>query len=183
MLSYIDFSRKSSPRGYKDYHPFCFLWLLSTIAARRIYFQFGRKKVYTNLRIALCGGSTGVKKSFTAEVAISLLREELGLSYLLIETEDMTPEALIMKMVVKRAIPDDYKGPSDERTDKIKERLAWSAQKSMYGDEFGMFLRKISKETGPYTAGSNILPNLHHSNPFPTTPPATGQEIPKKPYF
>jgi len=183
MLSYIDFSRKSSPRGYKDYHPFCFLWLLSTIAARRIYFQFGRKKVYTNLRIALCGGSTGVKKSFTAEVAISLLREELGLSYLLIETEDMTPEALIMKMVGKRAIPDDYKGSSDERTDKIKERLAWSAQKSMYWDEFGMFLRKISKETGSYTGWIDILLKVEECKPITKSTAGRGDEIVEKPYL
>ena len=44
---YIEFSRQMSPRGYDGFHEAIALWLLSTIAARRLVLMMGNKKFFS----------------------------------------------------------------------------------------------------------------------------------------
>lgn len=183
MQMYIQWSREVSPRGYKDFHPYCFLWLLSVIAARRVYFQLGVQQIYTNLRIALCAGSTGFKKSTTVKVALYLLERELGLRHLIINTPKITPEALISKMTGKR-IPADYEDLSPEKQEEIKIKVAWSAQKGFFSDEFGMFLKKMVQSNSAYSGFIDLLlQELEDCSPIGKDTIARQEEIVEKPYF
>lgn len=183
MQIYIQWSRDVSPRGYKDFHPYCFLWLLSVIAARRVYFQLGVQQVYTNLRVALCAGSTGFKKSTTVKVAIYLLEKELGLRHLLINTPKITPEALISKMTGRR-IPADYEDLPSDKQEEVKVKLAWSAQKALFSDEFGMFLKKMIQTNSAYSGFIDLLlQELEDCSPIGKDTIARQEEIVEKPYF
>src|SRR5690242_14991521 len=71
--SYDRFSHEASPEGFEDFHIFCGIWLLSAIAARRIYLPLRTMNVYPNLTIVLCGDSSLFAKTTTARVATSLL--------------------------------------------------------------------------------------------------------------
>ena len=54
---YVALSRLWSPRAYDDFHIACALWMLSTVAARRVVCHFGGSR-YTNLYIALVARSS-----------------------------------------------------------------------------------------------------------------------------
>ena len=79
---YESFSQEASPEGFKDFHIFCGIWLLSSVAARRIYLPLRTMNVYPNLTIALCGDSSLFAKTTTARAAKALLHNA-GLDFLL----------------------------------------------------------------------------------------------------
>ena len=49
LNAYIEFSRKWAPRAYDGFHLVCALFVLATVAARRIRIAFGPKGTYTSL--------------------------------------------------------------------------------------------------------------------------------------
>src|SRR5262249_31317577 len=60
---FIAFSKKWAPEAYDGFHEACGLWLLSTVAARRVHIPFGPGGTYTPLIIALVGRTTMHTKS------------------------------------------------------------------------------------------------------------------------
>ena len=46
LNSYESFSHEASPEGFEDFHTFCGIWLLSSVAARRIYLPLRTMNVY-----------------------------------------------------------------------------------------------------------------------------------------
>src|SRR6476620_9241535 len=74
LEGYESFSHEASPEGFEDFHTFCGIWLLSSVAARRIYLPLRTMNVYPNLTIALCGDSSLFAKTTTARVAKTLLQ-------------------------------------------------------------------------------------------------------------
>src|SRR5256886_13041770 len=80
---YIKFSKRLSPSGYEGFHEAVGLWLLSTIAARRIGLPLGGSMQYTMLYIALCARSGIFAKSETTAVGVKTLKQA-GEGWLLI---------------------------------------------------------------------------------------------------
>ena len=70
---YISYSRLASPEGYEDFHSACGLWVLSTVAARRVCLRLQRKTIYPSLMLVLTARTTLFAKTTTAEVAKDLL--------------------------------------------------------------------------------------------------------------
>lgn len=140
---YIQFSRIWSPRAHDDFHESVGLWLLSTIAARRVALDLGKRR-YTGLYIALTARTSVFAKSTTAEVAQALLKE-IGLSYLL-APDDATPQAFIRMMTYK--LSDDWPTLSPELKEAQKQRIAFAAQKGWFFDEFGQKVTSMMREGG-----------------------------------
>lgn len=143
LNDYIDYSREWSPRAYDYYHELCGLWLLSTVAARRIGLYFG-KITHTSLYFAMIARSTMFAKTTTADIAIDLLRHA-GLDFLL-APDSSTPQKFISDMGEK--LPIDYTSLKDEDKERAKLRLAMAGKRGWFYEEFGQQLAGMMRENG-----------------------------------
>jgi len=140
---YIAFSRKWSPRSFDGFHEACGLWLLSTIAARRVVLNFG-KPFYTPLYIALTARTSLYAKSTVGDIAIQTLRAA-GLDWLL-TPDDSTPQAFVRGL--SRRVPDDFSDLPDADQARIKNRLALAGQRGWFYEEFGQHIAAMMREGG-----------------------------------
>ena len=141
---YIQFSRYWSPEAFDGYHEACGLFILSTIAARRVGVVFGGIQ-YPSLYLALVGRSTLPAKSTTAKNAIDLLRKA-GFAWML-APDSSTPERFVSDLG-SYALPGNFEElPSSESQIALMSAL-YASQKGWYYDEFGMHLSDMMKRNG-----------------------------------
>lgn len=140
---YIDFSRRWSPRSFDGFHTATALWLLSTIAARRVALHFGKVR-YPSLYIALTSRTSLYAKSSAAEIGSATLAAT-GLRHLL-APDDSTPQAFISTLATR--LPKEYALLSLEQQHAARQRLAFAAQKGWFYDEFGQKLSAMMKDGG-----------------------------------
>jgi hypothetical protein len=141
--AYIEFSRQWSPLAYDGFHEACGLWLLSTIAARRIAVPISGMK-YSSLYIALTARTSVWAKSTTAEIALDTLRHA-GVSYLL-APDECTPQALISQM--SATVAHRYGELDSDGQFRVRCGLAFAGQKGWWYDEFGQKLAGMMREGG-----------------------------------
>lgn len=141
--AYIDFSRIWSPRAHDDFHESVGLWLLSTVAARRISVDFGKRR-YTSLYIALAGRTSVFAKSTTAEIAQTILKVA-GLLHML-APDDATPQAFVRAMTYQ--VAPGWIDLTAEQQETRKLKLTFAAQKGWYFDEFGQKVSAMMREGG-----------------------------------
>ncbi|MHB9133702.1 MAG: DUF3987 domain-containing protein [Armatimonadota bacterium] len=141
--AYIAFSRKWSPRSFDGFHEACGLWLLSTVAARRVVLEMG-KSFYTPLYIALVARTSLYAKSTAADIAIEVLTAA-GLPWLL-AADDSTPQKFIHDLTAFVPADFDQRHPLDQQ--RILHRLAVTGQRGWFYDEFGQHLDSISRAGG-----------------------------------
>jgi hypothetical protein len=149
---YIAFSRKWSPRAYEGFHTACGLWLLSTVAARRVLLHFGKPR-FTPLTLALVARTSLYVKSTTAEIAIATLKAA-GLDWLL-AADDATPQKFIQDLT--GPVPDDYDSLPKNVQDRIKKRCAFAGQRGWFYEEFGQKVHAMNNRTGYMTEFRGIL--------------------------
>jgi hypothetical protein len=157
---YVDFNRKWSPRSFDGYYEATGLWLLSTVAARRIVITFGGGK-YTNLYLLLVGRSSLFAKSTTVSIAKDFINT-VGLSSFLLPDE-CTPQRMIQEM--SSAIPDKFDSFSLEKREKFLKELAFAGQKGWYFDEYGSGLQNMMRREGPYGEFRGIIRKFDDTEP------------------
>ena len=140
---YIDFSRLWSPRGYDHFHEAAGLFILSTIAARRIGTHFGRLR-HTSIYAALTAWSSKYAKTTTADIAIDTLYRA-GLGYLL-AADSATPQKFIADMTAK--LPDGYDRMSDEEQERTRLKIALSGKRGWFYEEFGQHMAAMMRDGG-----------------------------------
>lgn len=140
---YIAFSRYWSPRSYDAFHEAVGLWVLSTVAARRVRVPFGGDR-FSHLYIALCGRTSVYAKSTAAKIGMDVLRES-GLDHLL-AADESTPQALIRSLTVR--VPDNFDDLPQLRQERIRMRLPFAAQRGWFYDEFGQKLHAMMRSDG-----------------------------------
>ena len=141
--TYITYSRIWSPRAHDDFHESVGLWMLSTVAARRIAIDFGKRR-YTSLYIALASRTSVFAKSTTADIAQSILKGA-GLSFLM-APDDATPQAFIRAMTYN--LPAGWFDLTIDQQEERKRKLSFAAQKGWYFDEFGQKISAMMREGG-----------------------------------
>ena len=141
--AYVKFSRTWSPRSYDGFHEACGLWLLSTVAARRVVLHLG-KPFYTPLYIALAARTSLYAKSTAADIAIDTLKAA-GLSWLL-AADDSTPQKFIRDLTAY--VPNDFDQRQPAERERILKRLAVTGQRGWFYDEFGQHLESITRVGG-----------------------------------
>lgn len=141
--AYIEFSRIWSPRAHDDFHESVGLWMLATVAARRIAIDFGKRR-YTSLYIALASRTSVFAKSTTADIAQSILKAA-GLSAMM-APDDATPQAFVRAMTYQ--VAPGWEDLTVEQKDLRKQKLAFAAQKGWYFDEFGQKISAMMREGG-----------------------------------
>lgn len=138
---YIAFSGRWSPRSYEGFHEACGLWVLSTIAARRVMLPLGGEK-FTNLYIALCARTSLWAKSTAAKIAIETIRAA-GLSTLL-APDDATPQAFIKRMAAQ--LPPDWADLPGVAQQAEQDRLMFAGQRGWFFEEFGEKLSAMMRD-------------------------------------
>lgn len=141
--AYIAYSRIWSPRAHDDFHESVGLWTLSTVAARRVAIDFGKRR-FTSLYIALASRTSVFAKSTTAEIAQSLLKAA-GLSHML-APDDATPQAFVRGMTYQ--VPMEYGDMDTQKQEERKRKVAFAAQKGWYFDEFGQKVSAMMRDGG-----------------------------------
>jgi len=141
--AYVKFSRQWSPRAHDDFHESVGLWLLSTIAARRVALELGKRR-YTSLYIALASRTSVFAKSTTAEIAQAVLKE-IGLAFLM-TPDDSTPQAFVRNMTYK--LPENWDQLPEDMKQHRLQRYAFVAQRSWFFDEFGQKVSAMMRDNG-----------------------------------
>jgi hypothetical protein len=143
LEEYIQFSRTWSPRSFDGYHEACALWLLSTVAARRLKTDFGGSK-FTPLYILLAGRSSLYAKTTAADIAIDTLRAA-GLYYHL-APDQSTPQKFLSLLTSR--LPEGYDSLCVEQKDLIRQRLGLCGARGWFHEEFGSQVRAMMQPSG-----------------------------------
>lgn len=152
LNAYIAHSRHWSPRSFDDFHEAIGIWILSTVAARRLVAHVGKPQ-FTPLCIALAGRSSIHAKTTAAEIGMDLLRGA-GLDWLLAD-DNVTPQKFIKDRT--QYIPENYDDMQPE--DKVRARLhlAFAGQCGWWYDEFGMLLHSMARSGSAMSDFSGLL--------------------------
>jgi hypothetical protein len=138
---YMAFSAQWSPRAYDGFHEDIGLWLLSSVAARRVSVHCGPQH-FTNLYIALVARTSVWAKSTTVDIGIATLRAA-GLDWLL-ASDDATPQKFISDLTL--TVPSYYDQLDGEARERARLRLAFAGKRGWFYEEFG---QKISAMMAP----------------------------------
>lgn len=152
LNEYIAHSRYWSPRSFDDFHEAIGVWLLSTIAARRVVTHLGKRQ-YTPLFIALAGRSSVHAKTTAAEIGVDVLRDA-GLDWLLAD-DNATPQKFIKDRTQR--LPDGYDGMQPDQAVRARLRLAFAGQCGWWYDEFGMLLHSMARSGSAMGDFSGLL--------------------------
>jgi Protein of unknown function (DUF3987) len=176
---YIAFSREWSPRAFEGFHEAGGLFVLSTIGARRIALHLGRPR-YTNLYIALIARTSLYVKSTTAEIATATLKAA-GLDWLL-AADDSTPQKFIQDLTLR--VPDNFNTMTPEQQERDKLRLALTAQRGWFYEEFGQHLDAMNHEGGVMAAFRGMLKRFDDCRDrFEYATISRGNDVVERPYL
>jgi hypothetical protein len=142
--AYVKHSMKWSPRGARGFHVATGLWVLSTIAARRIVVHLGQP-VYPSLFMALVAGSTVYAKSTTVAIGTSGVKQA-GCGHLLASARS-TPQALLRRM--SGVVKDGYSDMPPLLQEQEVARVAFAAQRGWYYPEWGGMLTYMNRTESP----------------------------------
>jgi len=156
LEDYIKFSKRLSPSGYDGFHEAVGLWVLSTVAARRVGLPLGASMQYTMLYIALCARSGLYAKSETTSVGTKTLKQA-GLGYLMMGNNH-TPQSFIKSMT--GVVPGNYAALDVSERIKVERGIAFSGQKSWFLDEFEQFISGMKKKSGHMHEFSGMMREL-----------------------
>jgi hypothetical protein len=177
---YVDFSRTWSPRSFDGFHEACGLWLLSTVAARRVVVHFGGPR-YTNLYLLLAGRTSMHAKSSATDVARGLLKV-CGLDYLL-AADEATPQAFV-RSLAGGGLPANYDALDEEARQAVKMRLGFCGQRGWYAEEFGSWLASMVRTDGVMADFRGLLRKLDDCPPdYSRSTIARGDEVVHRPYL
>lgn len=162
---YIEFSREESPAAWDTYHEACGLWLLSTLAARRIAVRPTLTvTIWPNQFIALVGVSTLWRKSTTANVARHVLKA-VGAGAM-VYPYISTAENLISIMRPPRTAGKGWDSlPDEERLEQV-EAWRWAHVKGLYVDELGVRIHSILNRRGVYAGLYQLLLQAGRGEPL-----------------
>ncbi len=157
---YCAYSEMVSPESFEEYHEDCFLWILSTIAARRIRIPLGLDN-YTPLMLVMTSEPSVVKKTSAAKVAKKILY--LAELDWLLGAGHTTPQKMVYDMA--GTLPKNYDEMDKELQQRFEKRLAFSGQRGMYNDEFGKFVASIMRSSGPMADFQQLLLEMDNCEP------------------
>ena len=152
LEEYVAHSWRWSPRAAPGFHRAVGLWILSTIAARRIKVEMG-SPIYPTLFMAMVARSTLYAKTTTAKIGIDAVRQA-GCGYLL-ASDRSTPQALLRSM--GGYVPPDYGSRTPEAQETIAKRVSFAAQRGWYFEEWGGLLNQMTRKDSPMAEFHGLL--------------------------
>jgi len=140
---YEQFSKKWEPRAYDLYHTCGGLFVLSTLAGRRVQLNFGDRGVFTQLYITQIGKS-GSSKSGASHIA-KLVLKEAGLKHRL-TPQKMTPQSFLQELAGRVHL--DYDNLDSIKRGYEERDYSTSGQRGWIFDELGGHLEAILQANG-----------------------------------
>lgn len=178
--SYIAYSRVWAPDAYENYHEAAALWLLSTIAARRVGAEMGGRR-YTSLYIALVGRTSVFTKTTCAKTAIKTLAR-CGLSFLL-TPDEMTPQAFVAELS-NTTLPTGFESLDPKAQQWHRDSLSFIGQRGWYYDELGQKIDGMMRDGGHMSDYRGILRSLDSSDDqYIYVTRGHGREVIQRPYL
>lgn len=142
-----------SNRSAPTYHKAVGLWILSTIAGRRIVAQMGSTPVYPTLFLALVSESTHWTKTTAAEIGKRLLKRA-GCEHLLAPART-TPQFLLKLM--SGLAPQNYGTLSEDEQAVARETFGFAAQRGWFYEEWGGMLTQMRRVDSPHAELNKLL--------------------------
>ena len=178
--AYVGFSRTWSPRSFDGFHEACALWLLSTIAARRIVFHYGGER-HTNLYLMMSGRTTLHAKSTAAHIARDVLLEcKLGFFR---AADESTPQSFISSLKAGE-LPYGFDDLPSEIRDDVLQGIGFAGQKGWFYEEFGSGLASMMRTDGVMADFRGLLRKFDDCPPeYRRSTIARGEETVERPYL
>ena len=140
---YIHFSRQWAPRAFDDFHEAVAIWILSTIALRRVVADLGKQR-FTNLYLALVAWTSLFTKTTVAEIGIQTIRSA-GISWAL--ADDLTtPQKFLADQADHTIVGYDALSPEGQAWAKLHS--AFAGQRGWFYEEFGDQIRDMMSAGG-----------------------------------
>lgn len=150
---YIQHSQYWAPRAAPGYHAAVGLWVLSTVAARRIVVHMGSNDIFPTLFIALISESTLWTKTTVGSLGVRLLRRA-GCGHLL-GPDRTTPQYLLKLM--SGIVPREYSTVSPEEQEELRKAFGFSAQRGWFYEEWGGMLHQMRRVDSPQADLNKLL--------------------------
>jgi hypothetical protein len=129
------------------------LWVLSTVAARRIVVHMGSQDIYPTLFIALVAESTHWTKTTAASLGVRVLRRA-GCGHLL--GPDRTTPQFLLKLM-SGVVSQDYGRKCQEEQDAMREAYGFAAQRGWFYEEWGGMLHQMRRVDSPQAELNKLL--------------------------
>jgi hypothetical protein len=153
LRTYEEHSKKWAPRAAPGYHTAVGLWVLSTVAARRIVIHTGSHDVFPTLFLALIGESTLWTKSTTASIGLRIIRRA-NCGHLL--SPDRTTPQFLLKLM-SGIVPHDYGQKPPEEQEAMRKAFGFSAQRGWFYEEWGGMLHQMRRIDSPHAELNKLL--------------------------
>lgn len=147
---YLTWTKQSCALAPEIFHEAMALWLLATIATRRIKIAIGGQEIYPNLYVLVIAKTSLYRKSTAMGKAKEALKAA-GLESLLLPT-DVTPEALFDELAGVQPVNFNSMSAEDRREWLLGRAVA--AQRSFMKDECSSIFANLKKD---YNAGLTEL--------------------------
>lgn len=147
---YLEWTRQSCALAPEIFHEAMAMWLLATVATRRIKVNLGGQEIYPNLYVLVIAKTSLYRKSTAMGKAKEILKAA-GLEPLLLPT-DVTPEALFDELAGVKPANFDSMGMDDRKEWLLGRSVA--AQRSFMKDECSSIFANLKKD---YNAGLTEL--------------------------
>lgn len=151
--AYAAHSAYWAPRAAPSYHKAVGLWVLSTIAARRIAVEMGSTPIYPTLFLALVSESTHWTKTTAASLGVRLLRRA-GCGHLL--APDRTTPQFLLKLMAG-LVPQDYGTKDAFEQEQARNVLGFAAQRGWFYEEWGGMLTQMKRVDSPHAELNKLL--------------------------
>jgi hypothetical protein len=153
LHAYARHSAYWAPRAAPGYHMAVGLWVLSTIAARRIVLRMGSQDVFPTLFIALVSESTLWTKTTAAALGVRLIRRA-GCGHLL--GPDRTTPQFLLKLMTG-IVPENYSQKSPEEQEEMRRAYGFCAQRGWFYEEWGGMLHQMRRVDSPQAELNKLL--------------------------
>lgn len=150
---YVTHSAYWAPRAAPSYHAAVGLWVLSTIAARRIVCRMGSRDVYPTLFLALVSHSGLWTKTEAASIGVKMLRRS-GCGHLL--APDRTTPQFLLKLM-SGIVPNNYGSKHEDEQEQMRAALGFAAQRGWFYEEWGNMLKQMKRVDSPQAELNKLL--------------------------
>jgi hypothetical protein len=178
---YVAYSCTWSTRAWSSFHTAVGLWVMSTIAARRVMVEGGAGQLHhTGLFLLLTAPTSTYAKTTTARIGLDTINDA-GLSHLLLP-DDLTPQALVRRMSSTTVeLPTSVTPKTKDTAECV---LQFAAQRGWIYEEFGSKLTAMMNDASNHSEYKRLFRVIYDSLPtFETETLTRGNEKIYRPYI
>ena len=178
--AYKAYSQQWATRAATHFHEAVGLWMLSTVAARRVSVTHNGQRHFSNLFVAMVARSTLYTKSTVAKLGRDALKQA-GCGALLFQGK-ATPHAFMQDL--SGHVDPEYPYLTPVQQEEVCARLAFSAQAGWYLNEWGGMLSQMHRSDSPMADFHDLIRLLDdNETEYINRTISRGKEVVTNPYL